>query len=67
MKSIVMPQIEPLQDETNEQLNLEATKAKEELAKTGARSKMTKFTAVDMWNRNRQSRSASSMMRWNLN
>ncbi len=66
MKSIVMPKSEQLTEETNEQLPQEV---KETLAaEANVNNNKTKFTAVDMWNRNRQSRSASSMIRrWNLN
>ena len=73
MKSIVMPKTEQkandqLQEETKKQLNLETLEIKETLAPPAGRDTRSKFTAVDMWNRQRQSRSASEMIRrWNLN
>ena len=70
MKSIVMPIPDDfgtvqLSKETSTQLTQEV---KETLATTANTQNETKFTATDMWNRNRKSRSASDMMRrWNLN
>lgn len=65
MKSITMPENEQLTEKTTAQLTQEV---KETLATTARVNKKTKFTAMDMWNRNRKSRSASDMMRrWNLN
>ena len=71
MKSIIMPVSEQLTNETNDQL---FTEVKETVAKTipitsGKKSKKGKrFTAQEMWNRQRQAKSATSMMRrWNLN
>lgn len=66
MKSIVMPKTVQLKEKTNEQLS---TEVKETLAKdANVKNNKTKFTAMDMWNRQRNSRSASTMMRrWNLN
>jgi len=65
MKSIVMPQTVQLTEETKEQLPAEV---KETLVKDASISKKVKFTVVDMWNRQRNSRSASDRMRrWNLN
>lgn len=65
MKSITMPKNEQLTEKTTEQLTQEV---KETLAATARVNKKTKFTAMDMWNRNRKSRSATDMMRrWNLN
>ena len=64
MQSIVMPLTEELSNENKKQLTSEV---KETLA-VDANTAKTKFTAVDMWNRQRQSRSASDMIRrWNLN
>jgi hypothetical protein len=63
MKSIVMPKNVELSEEEKKQLTSEI---KETVAKEKDPSK-TKFTASEMWNRQRKSRSASSMMRWNLN
>lgn len=64
MKSIVMPVSEQL-EKNNEQLSQEV---KETLATTANVNIKTKFTAVDMWNRHRNRRSASDRMRkWNLN
>ena len=65
MKSIAMPKTVQLSKETTTQL---AQEVKETLAKTANTNTETTFTATDMWNRNRKSRSASDMMRrWNLN
>ncbi|HUR64790.1 MAG TPA: hypothetical protein VMZ03_00440 [Chitinophagaceae bacterium] len=63
MKSIVMPKNEELTD------NKTKASAKDETSTTAVNAnKKTKFTAIDMWNRQRKSRSASDMMRrWNLN
>ena len=66
MKSITMPENEQLNDEMNEQL---INDAKENLAKDAiVKNNKTKFTAVDMWNAQRNASSASSRIRrWNLN
>ncbi len=65
MKSIVMPKKLQLSDETKETL---AVEVKETLATTTNVDKKSKFTAVDLWNLQRNSRSASSLIRkWNLN
>ena len=66
MKSIIMPVPEQL-DETKDQLFSEV---KETVAKTTIEKDQKKktFTVQDMWNRQRQAKSASDMMRrWNLN
>ena len=70
MKSITMPVPEQL-DETKDQLFNEV---KETVAKTipiaiGKNDQKKKtFTVQEMWNRQRQAKSASDMMRrWNLN
>lgn len=66
MKSIVMPKTVQLNESVKEQLSEQvnetpATEARDSNSKT-------KFTAIDMWNRNRNSRSASDRIRkWNLN
>ncbi|MEI2737352.1 MAG: hypothetical protein V9F01_01040 [Chitinophagaceae bacterium] len=66
MKSIIMPKSVQLNEETNGQLPQEVKETS--AAEANVNNNKTKFTAVDMWNRNRQSRSASSMIRrWNLN
>jgi hypothetical protein len=63
MKSIVMPSAVQLSEETKNQL---AQEVKETIAKEVI--KQEKFTATQMWNRQKQVRSASDMMRrWNLN
>ncbi len=65
MKSIVTPKNVQLTEEIKDQLSQEV---KETLAKETCVTNKTKFTAVDMWNAQRNSRSASSMIRrWNLN
>ena len=66
MKSIVMPNTVQLNEETKEKLS---TEVKETAAKdVRVNNRTRKFTAADMWNHQRKSRSASAMMRkWNLN
>jgi hypothetical protein len=67
MKSIIMPKREQLDEITKDQLFNEV---KETVAKTTTvkNQKAKTFTVQDMWNRQRQAKSASSMMRrWNLN
>jgi hypothetical protein len=71
MKSIVMPVLEQLDTKTKDQLFNEV---KETVAKTtpidiGKKNQQRKtFTVQEMWNRQRQAKSASTMMRrWNLN
>jgi hypothetical protein len=62
MKSIVMPVREQLTKETEDQL---FTEVKETVAKTTneKRQKRKTFTVQEMWNRQRQSKSATAMMR----
>jgi hypothetical protein len=71
MKSIIMPGHEQLDEKAKDQLFKEV---KETVAKTiplasGKNDQKKKtFTVQDMWNRQRQAKSASAMMRrWNLN
>ena len=71
MKSIIMPGHEQLDKKTKDQLFNEV---KETVAETipiaiGIKDQTKKtFTVQDMWNRQRQAKSASAMMRrWNLN
>ena len=67
MKSIIMPVHEQLDEKTKDQLFNEV---KETVAKTPTvkNQKKKTFTVQDMWNRQRQAKSASAMMRrWNLN
>ena len=67
MKSIIMPKIVQLSEETKKQL---PTEQKETLADNvnQVNNKKTKFTAVDLWNRQRQSRSTRTMLRpWEMN
>ena len=67
MKSIVMPVHEQLDEKTKDQLFKEV---KETVAKTTNLKDQKKktFTVQDMWNRQRQAKSASAMMRrWSLN
>lgn len=71
MKSIIMPVHEQLDEKTKDQLFNEV---KETVAKTLpidigiSNQKKKTFTVQDMWNRQRQAKSASAMMRrWNLN
>ena len=67
MKSIIMPGHEQLDKKTKDQLFKEV---KETVAKTTIEKDQSKklFTVQDMWNRQRQAKSASAMMRrWSLN
>ena len=67
MKSIIMPVHEQLDEQSKDQLFNEV---KETVAKTPTvkNQKKKTFTVQDMWNRQRQAKSASAMMRrWNLN
>ena len=67
MMSITMPVHEQLDEKTKDRLFNEV---KETVAKTPTVKDQKKktFTVQDMWNRQRQARSASDMMRrWNLN
>ncbi|HKC36329.1 MAG TPA: hypothetical protein VKB95_09720 [Chitinophagaceae bacterium] len=67
MKSITMPVPEQLDEKTKDQLFNEV---KETVAKTTIEKDQKKktFTVQEMWNRQRQAKSASDMMRrWNLN
>jgi hypothetical protein len=66
MNSIIMPETVQLNEEIIEQLSQEITETS--VIETNVSHKKKKFTAADMWNRHRNSRSASSMIRrWNLN
>ena len=67
MKSIIMPVPEQLDEKMKDQLFNEV---KETVATTTIvkNQKKNTFTVQDMWNRQRQAKSASAMMRrWNLN
>jgi len=65
MKSIVMPSTVQLNDETKKELTQEV---KETVATDAINNKNQTFTVSQMWNRQRQMRSASDRIRkWNLN
>ena len=67
MKSIIMPGHEQLDKKAKDQLFKEV---KETVAKTTIEKDQNKklFTVQEMWNRQRQAKSASAMMRrWSLN
>ena len=66
MKSIIMPGHEQLDEKAKDQLFKEV---KETVAKTTIEKDQKRtFTVQEMWNRQRQAKSASAMMRrWNLN
>lgn len=65
MKSIVMPSTVQLNDETKKELSQEV---KETVATDAINNKNQTFTVSQMWNRQRQMRSASDRIRkWNLN
>ena len=67
MKSIPMPKTVQLNEETKKQLSTEVKETLAADAKTVNNHK-TKFTAVDMWNRQRKSRSTRTMLRgWEMN
>lgn len=67
MKNITMPKNVELAEELKKQLNEETVIVNETLDSEERKENPTKFTATDMWNCQRQSRSASLKMRWNLN
>ncbi|HEX6169831.1 MAG TPA: hypothetical protein VFZ33_09060 [Chitinophagaceae bacterium] len=71
MKSIIMPVHEQLDEKTKDQLfnEVKETVAKAVPVTIGIKDqKKNTFTVQDMWNRQRQAKSASDMMRrWNLN
>ena len=65
MKSIIMPGNVQLTEKANDQLTAEV---KETLDNHASVRNKTKFTAADLWNRQRNIRSASDRLRrWNLN
>ena len=67
MKSIVMPVHEQLDEKTKDQLFNEV---KETVATTTSKKNQKKkgITVQEMWNRQRNAKSASAMIRrWNLN
>jgi len=65
MKSIVMPGKVQLTEELKKQL---AQEVKETLAEDANTCNRKNFTAAEMWNRHRNRKTASAMMRrWNLN
>ncbi|HNR15535.1 MAG TPA: hypothetical protein PKG90_02590 [Chitinophagaceae bacterium] len=65
MKSIVMPSTVQLDEETKKELSQEV---KETVATDAINNKNQTFTVSQMWNRQRQMRSASDRIRkWNLN
>ena len=68
MKSILMPKTVQLTEKTNKQLKTDVKEVLAEDAKAVNNNQKTKFTAVDMWNRQRKSRSTKTMMRgWEMN
>lgn len=65
MKSIAMSQSVQLSEQARKEL---AHEVKETVAAEAVNEQSTTFTASQMWNRHRQMRSASAMIRkWNLN
>jgi hypothetical protein len=65
MKSIIMPSSVQLSDETKNELSQEV---KETVAAEAINSKNETFTVSQLWNRQKQMRSASDRIRkWNLN
>ena len=67
MKSIPMPEIVQLNEEIKKQLSAEVKETLAQDAKIVINNKK-KFTAVDFWNRQRQSRSTRTMLRpWEMN
>ena len=71
MKSIIMPVPEQLDEKKKDQLfnEVKETETKTIPIATGIKDQKKKtFTVQDMWNRQRQAKSASAMMRrWSLN
>ena len=70
MKSIIMPGNEQLNEEAIEHPDSyrEPAEVKETLDNHASVRNKTKFTAVDLWSRQRNIRSASDRLRrWNLN
>lgn len=68
MKSIVMPKTVQLDEETIQKLEQEVKEIKETLAEPTGINTRTRFTAVEMWNHHRNTRSATDRIRkWNLN
>jgi len=66
MRTALMTQAETLQDETDKPSSQQESACF--LPETSVNNSKATFTAVDMWNRNRQSRSASMFLRkWELN
>ena len=63
MKSIIMPVTEQLNEEINHQLPEEVKEKVVIETIVKKKSKQKRFTASEMWNRRRQMRSASDMMR----
>jgi len=67
MKSIVMPKTEQLNEKNSSQLSAEVKETLATEAKVKNRKKRN-FTVAEMWNRQRNARSASSMIRkWSMN
>ncbi len=65
MKSIIMPSSVQLHDENENELTQEV---KEKVAAEAINSKNEIFTVSQLWNRQKQMRSASDRIRkWNLN
>lgn len=67
MKSIIMPKTVQLKEETIKQLKEEILEVKETLVERSGENTKSRFTAVDMWNHQRNSRSATDRMRRNMN
>lgn len=68
MKSIVMQSTVQLNEETKQQLAEEVKETLANDANVNNNRKKRNFTAAEMWNRQRNARSASSMIRkWNMN
>ena len=68
MKSIIMPKTVQLNEELKKQAKEELLEVKETLAEPDGENTRDRYTAVDMWNHQRNSRSATDRMRrWNMN
>ncbi len=68
MKSIVMPKTVQLAEKKEQTDNFLQPAEVKEAPTAEAGNNKVKFTAVDMWNHQRNCRSASAMLRrWNLN
>ncbi len=68
MNSIIMPKTVKLNEETIKQLEQDVIEVKETIASPSGAKTRNQYTAVEMWNHQRNTRSAADRIRrWNLN